>query len=107
MLETNRETRRHLQTVKISLASAPEMPILFCPTHRDKWHISYFSAFVHVTGSVSVTGDEETRRQRGTYVEETWNKRQHSGDNQLKKLVGILQKLGNPQKAKKKVLLLS
>ena len=33
-----------------------------------------FSAFVHVTGSVSVTGDEETRRQHGTYVEETWEK---------------------------------
>ena len=75
MLVTKRETRRHLQTVKISLASAPEMPIRFCPTHRDKWHISYFSAFVHVTGSVSVTEDEETPRQRGTYVEETWDKK--------------------------------
>ena len=75
MLVTKRETRLYLQTVKISLASAPEMPILFCPNHRDKWHISYFSAFVHVTGIVSVTGDEETRRQRGTYVEETLNKK--------------------------------
>ena len=75
MLVTDRETRRHLQTVKITLASAPEMPILFCPTNRDKWHISYFSAFVNVTGSVSVTEDEETPRQRGTYVEEISKKK--------------------------------
>ena len=88
MLVTTRETRRYLQTVEISLASAPEMPILVCPTHRDKWHVSHFPAFVHVTGSVPVTTDEETRRQRGTDVEKTWEKRKCSCDNGLKKLVG-------------------